>query len=305
MKSARIGVRAAIATLVAVVAISALLLNTQISSGYTFATGDGFNLKIDSHALYNGILVPASTWALKNLVPGVDKFFNLNDVKPGDHGEATISLHVNKNAWVCLDFKNLQSHDNGVNEPESHEDANGATSGELADGLEFFAWRDDGDDVFELGEKPIFGTTTQSASIILKDKTYAIADYKTGNPLTASSTRYIGISWCAGDLSVNVATASVSCDGTALGNEAQTDSMSVDISIRAVPKNDKPKFLCGDGTVRRQGEEIGLFIKCQLLATQGWPLPSFSVECPDGFQTSTSTSSSGRDRDDRDTSTGR
>ena len=285
MESARIGVRAATAAVVAVAAISAFLFNAQISSGYTFATENGFNLKIDSHAIYNGVIVPASTWALKKLVPGSDKFFNIDDVKPGDRGEATISFHVNKDAWVCLDFKNLADMENGENEPESLEDTSGsATDGELAEGLEFFAWHDDGDDVFEVGEKPIFGTTTQSAAVVLKNKTYTLADSAQGVVFAASSTRHVGITWCAGDLSVNVAAAVLGCDGEALGNVAQTDSMSIDLAIRAVPAQDRPFFKCGGA--RGFGEEIGLFIKCQKLATQGWPLPSFSSECPDGFQQS-------------------
>jgi hypothetical protein len=50
--------------------------------------------------------------------------------------------------------------------------------------------------------------------------------------------------WCAGNLSVDIATAKFSCDGTALGNEAQTDSMSIDIAIRAVASQYQSKFSC-------------------------------------------------------------
>src|SRR3989344_9060547 len=116
--------------------------------GITFALENELNLTIDSRAFYNGLLVPASTWALKDLVPGVDKFFNLANIMPKDSGKATISMHLESrdSSWMCLNFNNLQSNENGVNEPESLEDPNGNVSGELADGMEFFAWRDDGDD---------------------------------------------------------------------------------------------------------------------------------------------------------------
>lgn len=241
------GFRSAVVILLAAIVISAYLLTP--STGYTFATGS-FNLKIDSKATWNGVLQPQSTWELKNLVPGVDKFFNIDDVKPGDQGEATISFHVNKDAWICLDFENLKEKENGRNEPELIEDnSGGANSGELADGTEFFAWHDDGDNIFEIGEIPIFGTTTgnQAATKTLKNKTYVLADSLSGTAYKAGVTKYIGLQWCAGDMQVNLATAVITCDPTTIGNEAQTDSFSVDIGFRAVPKKDKKNFRCDKG----------------------------------------------------------
>jgi hypothetical protein len=215
------------------------------STGFTFATGD-FNLRIDSESTWNGVLQPNSTWALKNLVPGVDKFFYLDDVKPGDEGEATISFHVNKNAWICLDFENLTQSENNVNEPEGHVDAtDGASDGELAENTEFFAWHDDGDNVFEQGEKPIFGTSTpQAAEDLFDNVTYALADAAAGQPYPANVTKYIGVLWCFGDLTVNVPAGTVLCDGSQEGNVAQTDSFSVDIGFRAVPSKDNKNFTC-------------------------------------------------------------
>jgi hypothetical protein len=246
METARIGIRATLAILVAAVAFSAFLLRGDAAVGDTFATG-GIDLKIDSKATYNGTKVPSATWKLKNLVPGSDYFFNFDDIKPGDYGENTISLHVKKqDAWMCIQFSNLQSDDNGQNEPEGLEDGNGDGEGELADGMEFFAWHDDGDNIFEKGEKPIFGTSTQAASDVLNDTTYPIGDSKNGKSCKVNETRYIGIFWCAGDLTVDVESATLSCDGSALGNAAQTDSLSVDISIHAQPVRDKPKFTCGE-----------------------------------------------------------
>lgn len=241
---ARVALRATIATVVAVVALAAY--NARgLEPGITFAT-QGIDLKIDSKAWYNGALVPSATWALKNLVPGSDKFFNLDDVKPGDTGCNVISMHVQKkDAWMCLDFKNLQEDENGVNEPESGADeTNGA--GDLADGLEFFGWEDDGDGKFEPPrEQPLFGTTTQAASTVLNEKTYVIGDSRRGGMCRRNTTRFVGMCWCAGDISVDWLTGKTSCDATALGNEAQTDTMSVDVHIRAEPAQDKPGFVCG------------------------------------------------------------
>lgn len=249
MSSFKLSARIVLIALIMSAVVLAFGFRTE-ATGFTFATGkkgETFDLKIDSRAFWNGVLQPGSTWALKNLHPSSDKFFNLDDVKPGDRGNATISLHVNKDAWICLDFEKLKEKENGRNEPELLEDnSGGANSGELADGTEFFGWFDDGDNVFEVGETPLFGTSTskQAATKVLNQMTYALADSKTGNPLTASSTRYVGIEWCAGDLQVNIATAVITCDGTAMGNEAQTDSFSVDVSLRAVPVKDNKKFTC-------------------------------------------------------------
>lgn len=268
------------------------------SFGFTFAQANGFNLTIDSRAVYNGAAVPSSTWSLKNLTPGTDKFFNLGDVKPGDSGSATISFHVNQNAFVCLDFLNFVDLDNGENEPESLVDFSSAVNdGELAEGTEFFSWFDDGDNVFEVGETPLFGTGAQAASSVIKDKKYVLADAGFGTPFTASSTRYVGMMWCAGNLSVNLGTAATSCDGSVLGNIAQTDSMSVDISLRAVPVSDQPAFRCdgsggGSSGSGGMGEQIGLFVKCQVIASYGWPLPTYKTECPNGFGRATTTPTS-------------
>ncbi len=224
--------------------VASALYARGVEPGVTFATY-GIDLKIDSEATYNGVLVPSGTWVLKNLVPGVDKFWNFDDIKPGDQGENTISMHVkNTDAWLCLDFKNLKQNENDINEPESHEDDNGNTSGELAEVMEFFAWKDDGDNVFELGEKPIFGTTTQRAIEVLDEKTYTIGDAGGGGYCGVNKSRYVGIYWCAGDLQVDLNTAEITCDGSKLGNESQTDSMTVDVSIRALPAKENPKFLC-------------------------------------------------------------
>ena len=220
----------------------------QADAGYTFASGKGkdktgLELKIDSRAVYNGVLQPALTWDLKDLVPSVDKFFNFNDVKPGDLGVHTISLHVKKNsAYACLDFKNLVDEENGINEPEGLVDF--LPEGELSQNLQFFAWRDDGDNVFEVGEKIVFGQGVNTADILLDNTTYPIADFTTGNSCAVNSVNYVGIMWCAGELTVNTNTAEVSCDGSGVGNIIQTDSMMVDVSLRAVQANQNHGFKC-------------------------------------------------------------
>src|SRR3989344_82630 len=214
-----------------------------------------FDLTVDSEASYNGVPWPDGTWDLKDLKPWKDKFWNFGDIKPGDKGENTISLHVNKDAWVCLEFLNLKEQENGENEPESLDDNSAPSEGELADKMEFFAWHDDGDNIFQVGEIPIFGTTTQAATQVLNNKVYPIADYTHGPAIPKNQTKYFGVYWCAGNLTVDVATAFLACDGSAMNNDSQTDSMSVDVQLVAVPKNDKPKFTCDKIVVPPPGEQ--------------------------------------------------
>lgn len=239
-----------IALVLALVAILAYaFLVNGATDGSTFATysntGKALELKIDAKSFYNGVLQPELTWNLKNLVPGVDKFWNFGDIKPDDYGTSSISIHIKDQgpAFVCLDFYNYTNLENGINEPESHVDTS-STTGELGDILEFFAWLDDGDKKFEVGELPLFGTTTQKSSILLNNTSYAIADALHGTPIPKGVTKYVGVYWCAGDLEVNVETGVATCDGEDLDNESQTDSVTVDVGIRAVVASAQPKFTC-------------------------------------------------------------
>ena len=51
------------------------------------------------------------------------KFFNFYDVKPGDEGENTISIHLDTNpAWMCLDVEVTKNDDVDCNEPELLDD---------------------------------------------------------------------------------------------------------------------------------------------------------------------------------------
>jgi hypothetical protein len=232
-----------------VVALAFVTIFKNELIGSTFATGSGtgaLELRIDSKTWYNGLYQPALSWTIKNLTPGVDKFFNFSDIKPGDTGTSSISVHIKPNpAWVCLDFVNLTDVENNINEPESHLDSSTST-GELAAGLEFFAWRDDGDYRFEIGEKPLFGTSTQAGVQVLNNTTYALADATHAPAYTGNSTHYVGVYWCAGNLTVDVSNAQITCDGTALGNEAQTDSMGVDVRLRVVSSASQPRFTCNN-----------------------------------------------------------
>lgn len=262
----------------------AFFSDTETSTGNTFTAG-AIDLKVDSQQHYNGnvcVFVPAQetqagvipahyawqgnapypkqgdpcdgTWSETDL--GAQKFFNFGDVKPGDSGEDTISLHVvNNDAWACVDVNLTKNDDMSSTEPEL--DGTGDVQdipselwdGELAQNVYFTAWADDGDNVWEKGEPLLFSNQKGPASDVLSGKTYALADSTTGGgPLAGGVTRYIGLAWCAGNMTLAEAANTgdpntIGC-GTSLGNIAQTDSFQGDISFRVVQSRNNPTFVC-------------------------------------------------------------
>jgi predicted ribosomally synthesized peptide with SipW-like signal peptide len=151
-------------------ATGAFFSDTETSTGNTFTAGS-LDLKIDSVQHYNGnICVMSSTagakgiwvgnapypvagsecdgsWAEANL--GAHKFWNFNDLKPGDLGENTISLHVYDNdAWGKMKMTFMKNLDNSCTEPESSVDgtcdSNTAMPGELLGKMKFETWLDQG-----------------------------------------------------------------------------------------------------------------------------------------------------------------
>ncbi|GAB3411905.1 hypothetical protein GCM10027435_04110 [Haloparvum alkalitolerans] len=91
-----------------------------------------------------------------NLVDGdAIPVFTLEDVKPGDYGEVTISLHICDNpSWVWMYGDLSGNAENGLTDPESAVDETGgdpgAGAGELADAIDVTMWYDeDCDNVYE------------------------------------------------------------------------------------------------------------------------------------------------------------
>src|SRR3989344_5960364 len=120
----------------------AFLADTETSTNNLLAAGE-VDLGIDNHSYYNGVLNPGTTWRvdydLSDNPPR--QFFNFTDVKPGDWGEDTISLHAKTNeAWICADVKLTSDDDNGLTEPEGvdGDTTGGVGEGELADNINFF-----------------------------------------------------------------------------------------------------------------------------------------------------------------------
>ena len=254
-------------------ATGAFFSDTETSRGNTFAAGS-IDLQVDSQSHYNGnVCVPNpddqgfvwqgtapfpvpgtpcdGTWRQTDLGPS-NLFFNFGDIKPGDDGEDTISLHVTSNsAWMCADVKVTKDDDVSTVQPELNagdvlENPADPFDGELSKNIQFFAWLDNasstqihaGDNIFEENEQRLFLGFLSTTSTT----TLALADSSTGGgPLVASTTAYIGLAWCAGTFSSFFP---LTCDGTAMGNITQTDSMMADITLRAEQARHRPDFLC-------------------------------------------------------------
>ena len=101
----------------------------------------------------------------------------------------------------------------------------------------------------------MFTNTIGPASDVLNGVTYTLADSNFSvlggtNPFVGSTTYYIGLAWCAGTMTVtsnagNMAgQPDLSCDGSSMGNDTQTDSMTADLSFRAEQWRNNPDFDC-------------------------------------------------------------
>ncbi|MFC1649189.1 TasA family protein [Patescibacteria group bacterium] len=183
------------------------------------------------------------SWTLSDLGPE-HRFFDFADLKPGDKGENTISLHINNNeAYACMRTGRLQDNDLGLVEPEldAGDDTDGPGKGELSRYLEFFAWFDDGDNRWEPGEEPITQEPVLGSEFLNGSYPLAVPD---DDPLPPGETSYIGIYWCMGDLGVDSETHALTCDGTVDANMAQTDETVATISFYVEQARHNDEFTC-------------------------------------------------------------
>jgi len=255
--------------------------DTETSTGNTFTAGS-IDLKVDNHCYLNdkecvyvqdkgyywdGEVMNGNecscTWDLTDL--DGELFFNFSDLKPGDWGEDTVSLHVyNNDAWVCVTFDNLKSLDNTCTEPEGEDECNTPGTGccdepgELAGELNFVFWADVCDDT-GLEATPGDNIYQPSCDILLMQGpasdlvgqdpvTYTLADSQENNvggtgALVGGDTYYIGKLWCFGDL-VSYENGNIDCDGSQVDNSSQTDSLTGDIIFYAEQARNNTNFVC-------------------------------------------------------------
>ena len=249
------------AVVMAAAATFAFFSDTETSTDNTFVAGV-LDLKIDNESFYNGQVYAGTTWALDDLNGHL--FFDFRDVKPGDWGEDTISLHVNDNdAWACLDIDLTSEDDNQTNNLELADqdtpDTPNLFDGELGNNLNMIFWADDGDNVLEDDEQQgIFlqGTATQvlSSATTLADSVLSnIGGVADGDPLPGNETRYIAKAWCFGTMTLTplaqgpnspTTDPGFDCDGSGLNNITQTDIVTADLSFSAIQHRNNENFTC-------------------------------------------------------------
>jgi predicted ribosomally synthesized peptide with SipW-like signal peptide len=232
----------------AIGASRAFFSDVETSTANIFTAG-AIDLTIDYSAYFNKAVDgdPSLSWAARDLTPD-DRFFDFNDLKPGDFGEGTISIHVyNNDAWACLTINSMQGLENDRLEPEITDGDNTDGVGELADQLYFTAWDDvNGNNIWEAGEQLLFSNQVGPASDVLDGKTYALADSTTGNPLTGGVIKYIGLQWCFGEMTIDTATHTIACDASNTNNVSQTDSLTADVTFTVEQSQNNPAFRCDE-----------------------------------------------------------
>lgn len=199
----------------------AFFSDTETSTGNTFTAGS-LDLTIDSKCTYNGVVLEDCTWQNFRNLSG-ELFFNFDDIKPGDSGEDTISLHVTNDSWACMNFNVTENKDNGCNDPEKEAEPSCEIDdiGELLQNLKVKVWRDTNcDNVFDENE----------SLIPAEGSVYPIADSQHGTKLLASAEKTcVGVMW-------NVPYET--------GNEIQTDSVKADITFYAEQWRNNLGFVC-------------------------------------------------------------
>src|SRR3989344_4591186 len=253
-------------------ATGAFFSDTETSTGNTFTAG-AIDLTVDNESYVTnsaGVLVASinTSWTLSDLTGQL--FFNFADLKPGDIGEDTISLHVDNNdSWLCAAAQITDDSDQTCTEPELADDSTctnpGLGEGELGSELNFTFWADDGDNVYEVGENifldgPI-SNIGQAGKITLADSGTNIWNNPVAaGPLPGNSTRYIGKAWCFGTLSsTNVPQdggitsgpldgrgTGFTCSGVSVDNASQTDKVMGDIQFYAEQSRNNALFTCAN-----------------------------------------------------------
>ncbi len=213
------------------IAISGITMGTvayfsdvETSTGNTFTAGE-LDLLVDSKCSYNGVSQLPCTWSAKDLTG--DLFFNFIDVKPGDYGEDTVSLHVVNNP-SCGFVKITKTADSDVscNEPELAAEplCTPSGDGELDEYLVIKVYKDlDCDNVIDADDTELIG-------IIDGERYWALGDLST-NPALKTCIQF---HW-------NLP--------SSVGNIVQSDSFTADVIFYAEQK--RSQFAtCPVGLVR-------------------------------------------------------
>lgn len=196
--------------------------------------------------------------------PRIGRFWDFDDVKPGDEGENTISIHIDNNdAWLCAAVEVVEDEDNDITEPEGVDPGETEQpNGDLDEHLQFFAWVDEGavpgfggeeedptegDNIFQDGERVLGSANAED----LSTQVWALAEGG-DTPIPGGTTGYIGLAWCAGTFN-----GFGDCDGSTMGNEAQTDSWATDFVFYVEQSRNNPEFSCAEAGLIDRDPQVG------------------------------------------------
>ena len=171
-----------------------------------------------------------------------EKFFNFEDVKPGDFGRNVISVHNYSNdGWLCMTIGNKSDIENDLIGPEANAGDVTPAQGELSKYLQLFVWRDDNNNgIYEPLTETVIGTYTMSTI-----GTVPVYDSTTGTgPLIASTTKFIGLAWCVGTINVDGTTGEITCNGAGNQDDAQTDKFMADLTLYTEQWRNNAGFVC-------------------------------------------------------------
>ena len=300
-------------------ATNAFFSDTETSTGNSFVAG-AIDLLIDNTSYYTnnaGVLVasPTTSWTLSDLT--AQKFFNFTDLKPGDIGEDTISVHVNNNdAWLCAAARVNVNSDETCTEPESSDDPTCAVevngqNGELAQAVNFAFWKDDGDNVFESNETVFLGgpiSGLNGAGQIALADTSANSVFGTGVPVPGGETVFIGKAWCFGTLTpapmtqdnvatgdpITLGTTGFVCNGALVNNAAQTDKVVGDLQFYAVQSRNNAQFTCAGNYTPTWGQEVQRPFIGALLSSYSTPNCSVTVDPGNSIQSAIDSATAGQ-----------
>lgn len=174
-----------------------------------------------------------------------DTFFSFDDIKPADWGTNVISLHVSSNdAYACLIVGDKDDQENVIYDPETEagdavDKDNPSGLGELSKYINVFTWGDtNGNGTYDVGESTLgSGSLLNLESIMSMDSSNQMF-------LTATTTKNIGLVWCAGTLEEPVAGVPFVCDGSGMLNDAQSDSFSATLTAYAEQVRNNSQFIC-------------------------------------------------------------
>jgi len=205
------------------------------STIYTNPAGLIYKFSIDGNCGDDWFKTHCQLWSEKDLQTG-DTFFNFDDVKPGDWGTNIISAHVFGNdAFGCLLVTNPVDNENVCVDPELDVPdttcGTGPDQGDLSGLLSAVVWEDNTpqNNQYDAGETILYEGS--------------LKDIKTMDrlPLTATTTAYIGLAWCAGTQTVDGV---ISCSGAGNQNIAQTDSFMASLTAYAEQQRNNENFSC-------------------------------------------------------------